>query len=160
MSSRLVQEVREKRAMAYSVSTGFSAYRDLGLFDIFVGTRPEVLHPCISLLKDEIQRLLDRSLTGEEIAEAKQMIRGSLLLAEDDSDERMMSLGLAEMRFKRYIDIDEALDRVDAVTIDAVRDWVQKHLIWEKMHLSILGRVDGFDQNKFGSDETAKVAKD
>lgn len=121
MSSRLFQEVRERRGLAYSVYSFAPAYSDAGLFGMYAGCAPQKAGTVTSLLRSELERLAEHGVTPEELGRAAGQLGGASALALEDSDTRMSRLGRAELTLGEFQDLDEALRRIALVTVDDVR---------------------------------------
>lgn len=118
MSSRLFQKIREERSLAYSIFSYHSMYVETGLVAVYAGTNPENVSAVLELIKEEIDQLLSRGITPEELERAKGHIKGNLVLSLEDSGSRMTRLGKAEICQGEILSLDELLRRVDAVTAD------------------------------------------
>jgi predicted Zn-dependent peptidase len=116
MSSRLFQEVREKRGLAYSVYSFAPGYSDAGLFGMYAGCTPAKAGQVAELLLSELHRLADHGVTADEMKRASGQLSGASALALEDSDTRMSRLGRAEITLGEFIDLDEALRRLARVT--------------------------------------------
>ena len=116
MSSRLFQEVREKRGLAYSVFSFASGYSDAGVFGLYAGCSPKNAKTVASLIVDEFHALAENGITDVELARAKGQIAGSAALALEDTDTRMSRLGRAEIGSGEFIDYDVSMALLDAVT--------------------------------------------
>ena len=121
MSSRLFQNVREKRGLVYSISSGVTAYSDTGLVTVYAGTRPESAREVVRLTLEEIRRLRDEPLAAEELRRAKDHVKGGLLLSLESSGARMNHLARQELSFGRQLTLDEILASVEAVSADDVQ---------------------------------------
>ena len=122
MSSRLFQEVREKRGLAYSVYSFAAGYADSGYFGLYAGCTPGKVAEVVGLLGDEWTRLVTDGVTDDELARGIGQLSGGLVLGMEDTGSRMSRLGKAELVFGEYVGLDEALRRVQAVTADGVRE--------------------------------------
>jgi predicted Zn-dependent peptidase len=116
MSSRLFQEIREIRGLAYSVYSFASGYSDSGYFGLYAGCTPAKVDEVISLLVRELHRLAEIGVPEEELVRAHGQLRGGLVLGLEDTGSRMSRLGKAELVHGEYIDLTEALDRIASVT--------------------------------------------
>jgi predicted Zn-dependent peptidase len=115
MSSRLFQEVREQRGLAYSVFSYHSAFRDNGTFNIYGGTAPHQLDQLYETIQSIIQSLLDKGVSEKEIANCKEQIKGSLMLSLESTGSRMSRNGKHELLLKQHRTLDEILELIDAV---------------------------------------------
>jgi predicted Zn-dependent peptidase len=120
MSSRLFQEVREKRGLVYSVYSFASTYRDTGLMGIYAGTGPDELAKLIPVIADEIQRLPD-TLTAPEIARAHAQLRAGTLMARESTSARVEALAQNFLTYGRTVEVAEVLERLAAVSTDDIR---------------------------------------
>jgi predicted Zn-dependent peptidase len=112
MSSRLFQEVREKRGLAYSVFSSHAAYRDAGLFTVSVGTRPD---QAVRIVRRELERIAARAPGAKEMARARDHLKGNLVLGLESGGHRMMKLAKQEIYFGRQFTIADTLQRIDEV---------------------------------------------
>ncbi len=122
MSSRLFQEIREKRGWAYSIFSSHSAFRDTGLFTVSVGTSPDLAHRVVGLIDREMARIAGRTPSAAEVARAKDHLKGNVILGLESNSSRMMSLARQEIYFRRQFGIDETIRGVEAVTAGEVHD--------------------------------------
>ena len=122
MSSRLFQEIREKRGLAYSVYSYTSMFLDTGAYTVYAGTRPENTEQVVRLIQAEIERILDSGVTEEELHRAKESIKGSLVLGLESTANRMVRLGKSEATHGEILSMDELVDRIEAVD----RSWVSR----------------------------------
>lgn len=121
MSSRLFQEVRERRGLAYAVYSFAPAYSDAGLFGMYAGCAPSKAGTVAELVIDEFERLASGGVTADELRRAAGQLAGASALALEDSDTRMSRLGRAELTLGEFADLDEALRRIALVTADDVQ---------------------------------------
>jgi len=121
MSSRLFQEVREKRGLAYSVYSFLSAFSNTGIFGIYAGCDPDRLEELLSVVGKESLGL-SGSVTEDEIDTAKSQIRGNLILALESSEARMNRLAKGEYYFGRYMSLDEIIGSLEKVTTAELKD--------------------------------------
>lgn len=120
-SSRLHEEIRERRGLAYEVSSSAASNLDAGTQSVFVATAPEHLGEVRRIIDDEIARVLDEGIDDEELEVAKGYLTGSMLMALEDSSSRMSRLGSAVQTHGRILKVSESLDAIDAVTGEDVR---------------------------------------
>ncbi|HEX2314188.1 MAG TPA: pitrilysin family protein [Thermomonospora sp.] len=121
MSSRLFQEVREKRGLAYSVYSYTAQYADTGTFGVYAGCQPGKVDEVLSICRDEVAKLADGGLDDEELARGKGQLRGSMVLGLEDTGSRMSRIGKSELVYETLLPVDEVLARIEAVTHDDVR---------------------------------------
>jgi len=120
MSSRLFQEVREKRGLAYSVYSFLSTYVDAGLLGIYAATEPRHLNRLLQTIQKEIRKLCDSDLTESEVRAAKDHIIGGIHLGSESADNRMMRIAKNEFTFGRYVDYEELVSSLEQVRIEDV----------------------------------------
>ncbi|GAA1271577.1 putative zinc protease [Planotetraspora silvatica] len=118
MSSRLFQEIREKRGLAYSAYSYTSQYADTGQFGIYVGCLPSKIDDVLKICRDEVARVVAEGITAEEIARGKGQMRGGLVLGLEDTGSRMSRIGKSELVYEELMSVDEVLARIEAVTPD------------------------------------------
>jgi predicted Zn-dependent peptidase len=145
MSSRLFQEIREERGLAYNVSSFQVSYRDAGLFGISAGTSVEHAQETIDLIRDAFAQTHRQGLGAAEIELAKEHLKGSLTLALESVSGRMMRLGRNELTFGRHISEEELENRIDAVSAEDVRRLSESIFAPEGWGLCVLGPVDEDD---------------
>jgi predicted Zn-dependent peptidase len=138
MSSRLFQEIREKRGLAYSVYSFTSQYADAGLFGVYAGCAPGKVDEVLALARDELARVAQGGLTDEEVARGQGMYRGSLVLGLEDTGSRMSRLGKGELLYDDVLAVEQLLARIDAVTPDDVRA-VAAEIAGAPMSLAVIG---------------------
>ncbi|MGH1551173.1 M16 family metallopeptidase [Leifsonia poae] len=122
MSSRLFQEVRERRGLAYAVYSFSGSYSDAGVFGLYAGCAPAKARQVTELMLDELRRLGSDGVTADELRRAVGQLSGGAALALEDSDTRMSRLGRAEITLGEFADLDESLRRLHLVTVDDVRE--------------------------------------
>src|SRR5687767_13676017 len=120
MSSRLFQNVREKRGLAYSVFSGLSAYRDAGNITIYAGCANEAVGEVIDLCVEELRQLKREPVPESELRRAKDHLKGSLMLSLENTASRMSHLARQEIYFDRHFGLDETLAGVEAVTSEDI----------------------------------------
>ena len=144
MSSRIFQEVREKRGLAYSIGSYSLTYSVGGAFGVYGGTGAETWREVESLVREEMRKVREDGLTPEELERTKLMIRGSLLMSMESTNSRMMRLGRQEMTYGRAIPPEEILARYDAVTGDDIRRVAQGRLDPETINVTAIGPEEAF----------------
>jgi predicted Zn-dependent peptidase len=148
MSSRLFQEVREKRGLAYSVYSFSSQHADSGIWGVYAGCLPAKADEVLSICRDEIAKVISGGLTDDELDRGKGQLRGSIVLGLEDPSSRMSRLGKAELVYPRLEPVDEILASIDAVTHDDVRE-VAAAVLAQPKALAVVGPFD--DPGAFGA---------
>lgn len=143
MSSRLFQEIREKRGLAYSVYSFQSSYFDTGMLGIYVGTTQEQVRTVVELLIENLSRIKCDSLTETEITTAKEQLKGNLLLSTESTSSRMSKLAMNEIYFGRQLDIHDVIKEIEAVDEDQLHEISRQLFRPEFLSLMVLGDVDG-----------------
>ncbi len=139
MSSRLFQEIRERRGLAYTTYAFESAYLDAGYFGMYAGCAPANVEEVEKIMWGEVQRLASGDLPEEELDRAKGQLRGGLALGLEDSAARMMRLGRAEVT-GRFVSVDAALGRLGAVTVQQVCGLAETMLAQPKARAVVTSR--------------------
>jgi predicted Zn-dependent peptidase len=143
MSSRLFQNVREKRGLVYSISSGVSVYSDAGLLSVYAATGLDRTDEVLRLTVEEMRRLRGEEVPADELRRAKDHLKGSLVLALESTGSRMSHLARQEISFGRLFPIDEILDGVEAVTAaDVAR--IAGDLLRGRLHASVVGNLRGW----------------
>jgi len=121
MSSRLFQEIREQRGLAYAVYSYRAAYMETGALAVYAGTGPSHTQEVLQLIGDELDRLLQDGVTEYELNLAKGHLKGSLALALEDSGSRMNRIGRSELVHGEVLTVNELVERTEVVTRDDVQ---------------------------------------
>jgi len=145
MSSRLFQEIREKRGLAYAIRSYIVSYRDVGMLNIYVGTSRERVRDVIELILDELRRMKKEHLTDREMQLAKELIKGNLLLGLESTDNRMSKMATNEIYFGRHISFEEIVRHIDAVQKEDIRDLAAELFDASTLSLAALGDVSEKD---------------
>ena len=144
MSSRLFQEVREKRGLAYSVYSFASQHADSGMWGVYAGCMPAKADEVLSICQDEIAKVIAGGLTDDELNRGKGQLRGSIVLGLEDPSSRMSRLGKAELVYPRLEPVEEILAAISAVTHDDVRE-VAAAVLAQPKALAVVGPFDDAD---------------
>lgn len=142
MSSRLFQEIREERGMAYSVYSYHAPYLDNGIYVTYVGTSPKHVKNVLELVDNIYHDVRENGISEAELHKAKEQLKGGLVLSLENTLSRMNRLGKNELFLNRQVTIDESLDKLNAVTIDDVKA-VCKHIFTEDRALAAVGPLEG-----------------
>ena len=138
MSSRLFQEIREKRGLAYSVYAFSQGFADDGLFGIYVGCLPNKVKTVLDVCRTELESLVAGGLTRDEIDRGKGQVRGSTVLGQEDTGARMTRIARSELHDEPLLSIDQLLAKVDAVTPDEINA-VASELLDTELRLAVIG---------------------
>jgi predicted Zn-dependent peptidase len=145
MSSRLFQEVREKRGLAYAVYSFASNYADTGMVGVYAGCLPAKIDEVLQICRDELGQVADKGITDEELERGKGQLRGSLVLGLEDTGSRMGRLAKAELVYGELLSVDEILRRIEAVNLDDVRAMAAE-LLEVAPTLAVVGPFDDPDR--------------
>jgi predicted Zn-dependent peptidase len=148
MSSRLFQEIREERGLAYSVYSYRSAFEGSGVLGVYAGTAPARVHQVLELVHRELDRMHASGIDAHELAMAKGHLKGTMALSLEDSAARMSRIGRAQLVHGEIESFDEIMDLIDAVTLDDVARVAEDVL----GHRRVLAVVGPFDEDAFGAD--------
>ncbi len=121
MSSRLFQNIREKRGLAYAVSSSLESYRDVGTLTVYAGCDAAAVPEVVDLVVAELRTLREQPIPADELQRAKDHLKGNLVLGLESTASRMSQLARSEIYFGRQIDLAENLSCLDRVTADDVQ---------------------------------------
>jgi predicted Zn-dependent peptidase len=138
-SSRLFQAVREQRGLAYAVFTFQSLYRDTGQIGLYVGTRPENLVEVCEVLAGELARIREQPVSAEELERAKDNVKGRIVLALESTGARMDRLGSAVLAGMPILELDETIERIEAVDAEQVAAIAAELLAPERLCAAAIG---------------------
>ncbi|WP_163510248.1 M16 family metallopeptidase [Fodinicola acaciae] len=144
MSSRLFQEVRERRGLAYSVYSYASQYADTGVFGVYAGCARGRVKDVLGIVSDELTEVAAKGLTDDEVRRAKGMLKGSTVLGLEDTGSRMSRIGKSELVYGDFLSVDGLLGRIDAVTPEQVRS-IASEILDRPMSLGVIGPVGDQD---------------
>jgi predicted Zn-dependent peptidase len=144
-SSRLFQEVRERRGLAYSVFSFSSQYADTGEVGLYVGTRPENLQEALATIASELERIVEDPASPQELDRSRENLKGRVALSLESTTARMNRLGSALLGDMPIYSVDEIVDRIDAVTIDDLRELTRELFAPETLSAAGVGaKEDAF----------------
>ena len=143
MSSRLFQNVRERRGLVYSISSGFTSYSDAGNLTVYAGTSLDSVAEVVRLTIEEIRRLKGDPIPEPELRRAKDHLKGSLMLSLESTGARMSHLARQELYFGRQFGLDEVLGSIEQVQADDVQR-VANDIFATSLTASILGNLKGY----------------
>jgi predicted Zn-dependent peptidase len=139
MSSRLFQEIREKRGLAYSLYSFLSAYMDTGLMGVYVGTEPSQGNQVLEIVNREIRKIRDGEVSKSDLSAAREHLMGGVLLGAENTDIRMMRLAKNDYVFGRYVSYDELVAKLQEVTVDQLVAVAQDTFQNDEVSLVTLG---------------------
>ena len=151
MSSRLFQEIREKRGLVYSVYSNHSSFAEAGLFGVYAATGAERVEEVLALIRAEIDSLVDKGITDEELQRGKGSLKGSLVLGLEDTSGRMSRLGKGELCHGEILSPDEVIAKIEAVTLEDVHQVARETIGASPWALSVVGPIGGRDFSGFVS---------
>jgi predicted Zn-dependent peptidase len=122
MSSRLFQEVRERRGLVYSIFSYQASCHDSGLFAIYAGTGPEHYREVLRLVEEELFRMVKEPLSPEELRRGKDQLKGNLLLGLESTNARMTRLAKMEIYFGQFFNLEEIIQGIEDITVERVKD--------------------------------------
>ncbi len=143
MSSRLFQKIREEKGLVYSIYSYPSTYKTAGLFVIYAGMNPEYLQTVIDLSKKEVDLLIKKGVTKDELNKSKEQMKGNFILGLESTNSRMNSIGKAELMLGRINTPEEVLKKMDNVTMDNIREVIDMVFKYDKLSISAVGNLKG-----------------
>ena len=145
MSSRLFQNIREKRGLAYAVFSGLSAYRDAGSFTVYAGCANDAVGQVIDLVVEELRGIKQAPVPQAELQRSKDHLKGSLMLSLENTASRMSHLARQEIYFDRHVGLDETLQGVERVTSEDVQRVAVDVFRNGSLAATVLGNVNGLE---------------
>ena len=139
MSSRLFQEVREKRGLAYAVYSYHQGYSDAGAIKTYVGSTTGNVEQAVKVIAEQLQKAREETVDDEELYRTKQQLKSSTLLALESTAARMTRIGRSVITGSELLRPEEIAQRIEAVTADDIRRLARKHLNLDTMYLSAVG---------------------
>jgi predicted Zn-dependent peptidase len=143
MSSRLFQNIRERQGLAYSIYSDLNPYRDTGCLAVYAGTSLASASKVVQSVVGEFRKLKAEPVPEEELSRSKAQLKGSLMLSLESSSARMSNLARQEMYFDRFYDLDELIERIEAVTADDLTELANQFFKTESVALTALGNLPG-----------------
>jgi len=143
MSSRLFQNIRERQGLAYSIYSDLNPYRDTGCLAVYAGTSLASASKVVQSVVSEFRKLKAEPVPEEELKRSKAQLKGSLMLSLESSTARMSNLARQEMYFERFYDLDELIERIEAVTADDLTELANQFFQTESVALTALGNLPG-----------------
>ena len=145
MSSRLFQEVREQNALAYSIYSYVTSYRDSGLLTIYAGTDPASALEAARLVIKELKKIKEEGITPAEELRVKNQVKGSLVLSLESSNSHMSRIARQEIYYGKYLSMDDIIKGVEKVSREQVQRLAQQLFVKENLSLAILGPLSRTD---------------
>lgn len=142
MSSRLFQEIREKRGLAYSVYSYLSSYADAGALTVYAGTDRQRSCEAVRIVLEEMARLRDEQVFQDELNAAREQIKGKILMSLESSDSYMSRLARSYLYFGRYQPLEEVMAGFDAVTAADLQELAGKLFRDSSLNIQVMGKVD------------------
>jgi predicted Zn-dependent peptidase len=148
MSSRLFQEIRERRGLAYSVYSYRSLFADTGTFGVYAGTTPQNVDTVLDIVQEEIAAVVSKGITESELRRAKGHVKGALVLSSEDPGSRMNRVGKQQLTTGEILSIDELIDRFERLEMGDIERVAQSVLGSGDTRITILGpfEQDAFDR--------------
>ncbi|MBI9075157.1 MAG: insulinase family protein [Desulfatibacillum sp.] len=144
MSSRLFQEVREKRGLAYSVYSFAPSFSDTGAMGVYAGVDPANVELTLDLIYKELNRLKDEMVSEQELQGAKEYVLGSVVMSSESTDNQMLRIAQNEINYGKYIPISESVKKIEAVTREQILE-LANELLEAPLALAVLGPVKDSD---------------
>lgn len=142
MSSRLFQEIREKRGLAYSVYSFSHSHEDTGMLGIYAGISSENVEEVLRLIQDQLHSLSTSLISEAELAAAKEYVKGNMYINAESNDSRMNRLAKNEFLFGRYIPFEEIEEKINRVTPEDMRQWFTTVCSPERTAVMLYGPID------------------
>jgi predicted Zn-dependent peptidase len=143
MSSRLFQNVRERRGLAYSVFSSLSAYQDVGALSIYAGCGNEAVAELVDVVVAEIRQLRKTAMPADELRRAKDHLKGSLMLNLESTSSRMSHHARQEIYRDRADTLDEMLASIERVSVEEVQRLTAQFFDGQPLAVTVLGDVNG-----------------
>lgn len=151
MSSRLFQEIREKRGLAYSVYSYHSSYQDGGLFTIYTGTAPKQTEEVLKVSMEILAEIKQHGLTPGEFKKGKEQMKGSLILSLESTSSRMNRLGKNELMLGKHYSLDDMIQKIEQVEMEHIQKMTDR-LLSTPFALAMVGQndhaIDGFRRDQ------------
>ena len=142
MSSRLFQEIREKRGLAYSVYSFSHSHEDTGMLGIYAGISAENVRETLKLIREQLRRLADEPISEPELSAAKEYLTGSMYLNAESTDSRMNRMAKNEFLFGRSVPFEEIEQKIRSVKAADIRDWFRNICRPDRASLMLFGPVE------------------
>jgi predicted Zn-dependent peptidase len=150
-SSRLFQEVREKRGLAYAIYSWASHYRDTGQLGVYVGTRQDNVSEAMKVIGAELERLQADTVTDEELTRAREHVKGRIVLSMESTANRMHRLGRSVLTGMPLLSPDEVIQRLDAVDREQLQSLAREFYVPDALSAAAIGRDQALFREALGS---------
>jgi len=147
MSSRLFLQIRERRGLCYFIKAAASGYEDISSFTVHAGLNKEKIYEALEAIKEEFNKIKNQGISKAELIQAKENIRGRLILRLEDSNIHLNFIASQELLGQKVKDLDKVLDDLDKITLKQVNDLSKKIISWPQSNLAIIGPFE--NKNKF-----------
>lgn len=139
MTSRLYQKIREERGLCYSVFTQLQSFVDTGVLYIYAGTDVEKLGEVVGLIKSEIDEIYKNGISAKDLDFYRRQLRGNILIASEDIENRMNSMTVNEMVFGRYRSVEDVIHEIEQVTVESCAEFAKKYFKSELLSSLVVG---------------------
>jgi predicted Zn-dependent peptidase len=139
MTSRLYQAIREKQGLAYTVFSSLNTNVDSGNISIYAGTDTKNVKKVIQIIKEELQKIKKLGIKTRDLNHFKTQVRGQLLMGSDEIENRMASLGINEMIFKKYKSVDQVISEIEQITEETMQDYIDNYFDLKKAAIIMVG---------------------
>src|SRR6202522_3198511 len=143
LSAWLFQNIRERQGLAYSIYSDLNPYRDTGSMCVYAGTSRESAIKVVECVVEEFRNLKTTPVPEEELRRSKDQLKGSLMLSLESSTARMSNLARQEMYFDHFQDLDELIEKIEAVTVEDLQNLAQEFFKTESVAVTALGNLSG-----------------
>jgi predicted Zn-dependent peptidase len=147
MSSRLFQKLREERGLCYSIYSSLNSFQDCGYMSVYAGTSSENVRTAVDLILQECRKLVTEPVGEEELENAKNHLKGSLILSLESSSTRMFNLARNDLYYERQITAEEVLDEISGVSIDDVQKVAMELFQHSDYGIVVVGDIQQLDLN-------------
>lgn len=142
MSSRLFQNIREKRGLVYAIYAYHSAYKNTGMFNISAGMNPKNVDKVTELISHEIREIKKNKITREELTRSKEQLKGNYILSYENTGSRMQGAGKSLLIGKPIVTPEEVLDKIDAIGLDDVSQIIDEMFVEDNLSIAAIGAID------------------
>ena len=142
MSSRLFQEIREKRGLAYSVFSYHTSYKDTGLFTLYAGTAPHQVNDVVEIIQQTLYQIREDGVTDKEIHKGKEQLKGNLMLSLESTNSRMSRLGKNELLLGKHLSLDEIVKKIDQINQESIQKVISQ-IFTHPFAFSMISSLDG-----------------